>query len=355
MTKLIVHIGCAKGGSSAIQRALHLNHSELASRGIVVPSRDLKPESEVTGTQAAYFESYVRERRATSIPNLSDLLAAAAERQRASTIVLSAENLSNPLGFEKLFEELADRFDLKIVIYVRRQDELLEASWQQWNIKLGGSLLAWMIRNVGTRGEWYSIVEPWANALGDEHIVARVYDRDRLVLGDVFLDFCDVLGQDPTGLEPPGATNPGLSPLLSRMIEGNTHLFDGPHDQGFYESVRQLAPDLVEKTSETPRLFSPDESKAIMAAYAKSNERFRKRYLPHVKRPLFPMTRSSEKTPRLSQDAFERQLLQTQIFNLHKEVEEIRQSRRRVGFSLGRYSFHVELPRRPGRGTKTRS
>ncbi|MDE0349056.1 MAG: hypothetical protein OXM56_05055 [Gammaproteobacteria bacterium] len=269
-------------------------------------------------------------------------------------MVLSAENLSNPLGFERLFEDLVGRFNISIVLYVRRQDEFLEASWQQWDVKLGGSLLSWMIRNVGRRGDWSATVEPWARAFGDEHIIARVHDRSRLVLGDSFLDFCDVLGQDPAEFAAAGTTNPGLTPMLSRMVEGNVGLFDGPHDQGFYDSVRELAPDLVAKTPAAPGLFSPDESRAIMAAYARSNEQFRKRFLPHIKRPLFPMDRPNQQTAQPRQDVFERQLLQRQLLELQKRVEGLRESPR-FRFSVGRLSFHVEFPRRRSRNPKARS
>ena len=354
MRELIVHIGCPKGGSSAIQHALRSNRAKLASKGIVVPSRDLRPKSEVTGSHAVFFESCIRQRRATRIPGLGDLLESAAGADAAATVVLSAENLSNPLGFERLFEDLVGRFNISIVLYVRRQDEFLEASWQQWDVKLGGSLLSWMIRNVGRRGDWSATVEPWARAFGDEHIIARVHDRSRLVLGDSFLDFCDVLGQDPAEFAAAGTTNPGLTPMLSRMVEGNVGLFDGPHDQGFYDSVRELAPDLVAKTPAAPGLFSPDESRAIMAAYARSNEQFRKRFLPHIKRPLFPMDRPNQQTAQPRQDVFERQLLQRQLLELQKRVEGLRESPR-FRFSVGRLSFHVEFPRRRSRNPKARS
>ena len=323
---LLIHIGCPKGGSSAIQRALRLNWRELASRGVAVPTSDLRPESEVTGTQASFFETSVRDRQANPIPGLGDLLEAAADAHAASMIVLSAENLSNPMGFEKLFAELAERFDIRILMYVRRQDDFLEASWQQWDIKLGGSLLAWMIKSIGVRGNWGATLEPWATAFGDDRITVRVYDRERLIGGDVFLDFCDALGQDPEGLTAPGEANPSLSPMLSRMIEGAEYLFDGPHDHAFYESLRKLAPDLVDLVAGDPRLLTDEEAHAVMSVYAQANERFRRRYVPHVKRPLFRAQRPPSDRPRMSQDVFERQLLLLQIFNLHKEIEELRAS-----------------------------
>ena len=61
-----------------------------------------------------------------------------------------------------------------------------------------------------------------------------------------------------------------------------------------------------------------------MSVYAMPNERFRRRYLPHVKRPLFRPQRPASEPPRMSQDTFERQLLLLQILELHKELDALR-------------------------------
>lgn len=335
MRKLLVHIGCAKGGSSAIQKGLRINCEALASRGITVPGHDLGPESHVSGSHGDFFEAFLQDRRAMDIPELGDLLDAQADQSGASTVVLSAENLSNPTGFERVFEKLADRFDISVLFYARRQDEYLASAWQQWYIKRGDSLLLWMVHCIRFMvGDWYATLQPWADALGDERIVARVYDRDRLVEQDVFLDFLEVLGEGAEGLERPGETYPSLSPMLSRVVEGRGYLFDGPNDQAFYRSVSELAPDLVRKREDEPGVFSPDEANAIMVAFRQSNERFRKRYLPHIKRPLFPMRPGGKTTGEVDKDAFERELLQAQIFNLHKQLDEVRESLKQLAESL---------------------
>lgn len=335
LRKLLVHIGCAKGGSSAIQKGLRINHEALASKGISVPAHDLRPGSHVSGSHGDFFEAFLQDRRAMEIPDLGDLLDAQADACGASTVVLSAENLSNPTGFERVFEKLADRFDISVLFYARRQDEYLASAWQQWYIKRGDSLLLWMIHCIRFMvGDWHATLQPWADALGDERMVARVYDRDRLVEQDVFMDFLEVLGEDAAGLEGPGETYPSLSPMLSRVVEGRGYLFDGPNDQAFYRSVRELAPDLVRKRGDEPGIFSPDEANAIMVAFRQSNERFRKRYLPHIKRPLFPMRPGGKATTGVDKDAFERELLQVQVFNLHKQLDEVRASLKQLGESL---------------------
>lgn len=324
MKRLVVHIGCAKGGSSAIQRGLRDNADSLAEQGIVVPSRDLLPESAVTGRHTEFFESFVEGRVATEIPRFDELLSVAAGE--ASTIVLSAENLSNPTEFEQEFAKLKGSFRVFVVLYVRRQDQFLASAWQQWNVKEGESLLAWVAKGVGVYGNWLRVIEPWADTFGDDHIVARVHDRDRLVGGDVFLDFVDVLGADATLLEVPGETNPSLNSTLSRLVEGRSFLFDGPHDGTFYASVRELAPDHVLKEAAHQPLFSAHEATEIVSRYQPSNMEFQRRYLPHIKGPLFAPVRSDDAAVAgpTNLDALERGFLQQQIFSLHKQVMELR-------------------------------
>ena len=323
MRKLIVHIGCAKGGSSAIQAGLRTNHAALATQGVVVASADLRCGSEITGSQAGFFDSLVCDRQAHDVPNLGDLLDALADEHDASTIVLSAENLCNPMGFEKIFAKVGDRFDTRIVMYVRRQDEFLESAWQQWEVKRGGSLLAWLVKCIGIHGNWLEILAPWADTFGDERMVARIFDRKRLAGGDVFQDFCAVLEVDAAALHPPGEVNMGLTPLLNRLVEGRGYLFDGPHDGAFYDSLRDLAKDLVERDELAGRLFSSAEAEAVMLRYEQANERFRQRYLPNEKPPLFAYQREApaRSTAPVDMASFERELLQLQIFNLHKKVQ----------------------------------
>lgn len=300
-----------------------MNREALAAQGVSVPSNDLLCGSCVTGSQAAFFDTLVRDRQARELPNFGDLLDAQADEHEASTLVLSAENLCNPMGFEKVFATVRDRFDVRIVMYVRRQDDFLESAWQQWEVKRGGSLLAWMIHCIGIHGNWLEILTPWADTFGDDHTVARVYDRRRLAGGDVFTDFCAVLGVDASPLQPAGEVNVGLNPLLSRLVEGRDYLFDGPHDGEFYDALRHLAKRLVEKNGAVAPLFNPKEAEAIMVRYNASNERFRQRFLPQEKGPLFPVRRETPARSEAGLDmaSFERELLQLQIFNLHKQVK----------------------------------
>lgn len=41
------------------------------------------------------------------------------------SVILSAENLCNPVGFEAFFDGCQELFDTKIVFYIRREDDFL--------------------------------------------------------------------------------------------------------------------------------------------------------------------------------------------------------------------------------------
>ena len=324
MKRLVIHIGCAKGGSTAIQTGLRLNHEALLRQGVWVPSEDLAPESEVTGAHGDYFESFVRDRKAMEMPDLREKLETQIAANDAKTVVLSAENLSNPMGFEERLAPLAEHFDISVVMYVRRQDQFLEAAWQQWEVKRGASLLSWMIKCSGIHGNWLQIVSPWAAVFGDERIVARVYDRQHLVGRDAFLDFCSVLDVEARDLWLPGELNASFTSLFSRVVEGRPYYFDGTHDDAFYASVKELAGDLVLKKPTAPPLFDDEETAEIMARYRKDNERFRQRFLPDWRGPLFPERRREGQAKPSSRDvaAFELELLQLQVYNLHKKLRD---------------------------------
>ena len=70
-------------------------------------------------------------------------------------IVLSAENLSNPMGWHNLFVPVSEKYELEVVLYVRRQDDFLLSACTA--LVLQASLTTsggWLTRCVGVMGNW---------------------------------------------------------------------------------------------------------------------------------------------------------------------------------------------------------
>lgn len=297
-SELILHIGGAKCGSSAIQAFLRQNAEVLMQRNVAVPGKALDFSSEVTGEQIWAFEDAAA---GADAANLTEKLTALFDKRNdrgASKIVLSAENICNHASLAPVLARARGNRSVKVVFYVRRQDDFLISGWQQWHLKVFDTVEAYLADRVGRVACWHSMIEPWAEALGDENIVVRPFVREHLKDRDVVADFCDVIGVDQTGLTPlPRAANPSFDEALARLAHRVRDVFDGPHDNRFYETmVRLLGADALKKDSASS-LLTLKTRHHILARYAEENELLKKRFLPEMgDRPLFRLP--SEKNVR---------------------------------------------------------
>lgn len=280
MQRLTVHIGGAKAGSSAIQRYLSLNLDTLNSDGILVPPQDFKPTSLVSGEHVWYFanlrKSGLRNSRAAFSDALNEVIGQSSFPVRQ--IIISAENLSDPLEWHELFVGLRERFELQIVFYVRRQDEFLLSAWKQWYAKANSDFWAWMMRNVGIIGNWQTIVEGWEKVVERANIFVRVYDRRRLVNGNITEDFRRFIATYKPLEVPPSNVNPSLNIGVAELVAGNRRVFESPHDNTFHELLSKISGEAhMEIKGQSPITFSQRQS--ILSRYEECNLWINKNYV----------------------------------------------------------------------------
>lgn len=321
--RIIVHIGGSKCGSSALQKFLNINHALLADRGFIVPTQNLLPFTRRTGEQIWYFQ------------NMTDDLVTHGARFRARVreimnghgrdraLILSAENLSNPHGFEALFQGLEQDFDVRIVIYIRRQDDLLASAWQQWFLKTNPDFWSWCFSQVGIRADWQLAIQPWAEIFGKDAMTVRVFERDLLVDHDINKDFCAILGCDIQGLDfDVGTVNPSYNLAVEQLAESANRLFDGLHDNKFYEMIGSLTGDRHFKRSEETFL-TRFQREAIVGRYAQSNAWVKDMFLPDLDRnSLFaPIKPRSFQHPSRTAEQQKEAVLIDLIFQLYRRLE----------------------------------
>ncbi len=288
--ELTVHIGGAKCGSSAIQAFLRQNAETLGSRGIALPGTGLDFASDVTGEQIWAFEKAVTAGGGTQDleRRLSELLTLADERA-AKNVILSAENICNHSALAEAFRRSVGNRAIRVVFYVRRQDDFLISSWQQWHLKVFPSLEAYLADRVGRVANWYSMITPWADLFGDANVIVRPFVRERLKGGDVVADFCEVAGIEIDGLSPlKRDANPSFDEALARLAHRVRDVFEGPHDNRFYEvMVRLLGQDALKKASASS-LLPLDVRRRILSRYDEENAALKERFLPQLgDAPLF--------------------------------------------------------------------
>ncbi len=287
--RLLLHIGANKTGSSAIQEFLRLNFEALARHDVIVAPSDLMRGGPVTGQHVPFLEhlrfdmafgrKIVTERIALLMRDLPE----------RGTLVISAENLSNLNGTHELFADTLSKHDVQIILYIRRQDELLVSAWQQWGSKTTGDFWAWVVRAAGQRGDWRLTLEPWEALAGRQHIVVRIYDRAKLFRQNVVADFLQVLGLGGKLQEfemPATPANPGYSDAVVDFVRGNPLLFHDMHDDTVYRIIETLTGDrFVRNPRES--IITHEERMALLQKYTASNAWVKNRYFANSDGPLF--------------------------------------------------------------------
>lgn len=285
--QVILHIGASKAGSSSIQSFLQRNRFSLATLGYVVPDNALSLGGSVTGEHVFATEVLCKNKDAETFRDRIDALFDQSEPD-AHSIIISAENLSN-LGNSAIIDGLAADYDLRVIIYLRRQDELLTSSWQQWASKLETDFHAWLIGALKQFGQWDRVLAEWARLAGEQAMVVRVFDRGSFLNGDLLQDFVAAIGlgeRAPQFDYEQSDSNPSVTDAVTTMVSGNRHIFADAHDNRFYTALNKLTGNaLVEKTRLS--LLTRAQRDKIIEYYRPTNESVCRKYFPGRER-LFP-------------------------------------------------------------------
>ncbi|WP_158212196.1 hypothetical protein [Sphingomonas dokdonensis] len=297
---IILHIGASKAGSSSIQSFIRRNRPLLNSLGYVVPDISLGTGENVSGEHVFALEALAKARDAAGFRARMDAVFAQSG-DAARAVLLSAENLSN-LGNSAIIEGLSAQYDLRIVMYLRRQDELLTSAWQQWASKIETDFYAWLIMALKQFGHWNKVLAEWEQRAGADAIVARVFDRNSFVDGDLLHDFIDALGLaehiDAFDYKQ-GESNPSVTDAITMMVSGNRKIFSDVHDNRFYGALNELTGNnLVD--GKKVSLLSRKQRDKVIEYYRPVNEAVCRKYFKGRPR-LFPVV-DHEKYRYLSSD-----------------------------------------------------
>ena len=301
MTRLVVHIGGGKCGSTAIQQFLRNNRDRLQSEGFIVPGERMTTTTDQPANQVWFFQGLLNypgniplgwdslgpigAARLRGLLNkcLGDYHQTKRARVCEPTILLSAENLSNPSGLHRVFTNLTKDFDVEIVLYVRRQEESYMSAWQQWFVKTESNLDDWITNNTAFFANWKETIQSWETVCARKFSV-RIYDRNELVNSDIVHDYCDVLRIDPTIFRlPDGDANVTTGVHIAHLMHDCREMFEGPHDVYFQNILaRRASKSAAKHPGES--LFSTQQLEAVREKHAKDNTWVKERYFPNLDR-----------------------------------------------------------------------
>ncbi len=338
--ELIIHIGRPKVGSTALQGFLNQNRAALAQQGVCYPKTGLYHG-------ASHHFSLVFLPGLPDYPVVQDLepdelYAALAQEVAASGLpraVISSENfwLVKPAKLKPL---LGERFDVKIVAYLRRQDEVLVSSFVQ---EIRGGMLSLdtaMDDYLADKGrlrllDYDAVLANWEAAFGTNNVSVRLYEA---VTDGIERDFLTLLGLDADRGFHFSEARRNASPALDllRMLET---LRGYPVGEVAHRQLSGILTEVSEQLGtedglEARRLISSVQRQQVMGQFADSNRRLFERH--HCDGHRFPAVEETndELTPEIPDlDRGQRALLgilayqQRQIQILINRVSHLERSR----------------------------
>ncbi len=141
MTKIILHVGAHKTGTTYIQKVFDNNHKKLAEKGILYPKRWL---GNLWGHHELVFK--IRRNETENLTKVFEEL-----KEKYNTIIISSENFEdfNKNQFLTLKNILGEDVELQVVFFIRRLPKILPSQWQE-HIKHGSfqTLPSFLLENV---------------------------------------------------------------------------------------------------------------------------------------------------------------------------------------------------------------
>lgn len=280
--KLVIHIGAGKTGSSAIQESLAQNKEQLLNSGVLVPGYKLDLESECKGEQIWFFQNGINDVEFNdAVRRRLGRLHKHMREENLHTLILSAENLINPENFQRLFIGIESDFDISIICYIRRQDDYMISAWQQWYLKAYDSFDDY-VNEMAHRVDWHSSLKPWKDAFGANSIKVRLYEKTRLINGNVVDDFlttCDLNIDNWKPIEK--RVNQSIDEKFNAISNKyRAELFSNMHDNLFYQFLFDSFGEKAFKSYKGSSELTLSQRKNLLVRFKESDDAMIRDYFP---------------------------------------------------------------------------
>lgn len=207
MKKLILHIGSHKTGTTAIQKGLLENKNRLEKEGLNLFHELPNGYNYRTGSCSAWIS--FKGKKANFKPSLNLNIFNRLSKLEGNHILSSEEffwfsdkedikNLVN--HFKTIYSEI------KIIMYIRRQDKQLLSHYQQGFKYQHSSARQFFGSNITPLPKYeayfdsylnyFEKAEAWAENIGESNIAVRLFESSQFFQGDIVSDFFNCIGAD---------------------------------------------------------------------------------------------------------------------------------------------------------------
>lgn len=288
--KLYIHIGTHKAGSTTIQHTLQKESGRLSEEGIYYFGRFFGL-SRIMREMMEYDEELVNNFKKEVEQELAQDKSTATHTYVISNEKFSGHKLlayKNAPTIAKTLYEVFEPYDfeIKIVVYLRRQDKYLESMYAQKIKSLDSYTFAEFLATIEDINayHWDTFLEVFANVFGKENMIVRSFDRKYLPKNNSLIQgFGEIIGSEYFKNYPEVTIeNRGYSrDVLEVARLANKHL---ERDQ------KKILREILIEVNLPPdgySFFSDEERKKLLANYKVSNLRVAQEYLKDTSDNLF--------------------------------------------------------------------
>ncbi len=196
MQTIYLHIGRGKTGTTTIQSCLPTWQTELLNQGIHYLNAD---GGKLGSGHQNFGKSFIKELPDYMLPPQSPeqvqaTVAAEIEQSKAPIIIISSENLemADVGSIFRFFEDLPRTYLVKIIFFVRSQDELAESEYNQMvKLKREHKPFEQFIEQDLEGYDFMTAASRWETFFGTENIICRIYDGSTQSIITQFLSCID--------------------------------------------------------------------------------------------------------------------------------------------------------------------
>ena len=306
--RLILHPGHSKCGSSSIQSFIYSNIEQLKALKIYVPDANFRFLFEAEAKKSlfkwnsplVYFREFINDREDIfSLEERLQTILKNAHQSDCESILISSENLVNlhkkSGACRKIHKVLSSYFsNVTIIYYIRRQDDFLISSWQQWRHKEGKKLKKYIFDSLNSNDlQFLQTAKFFEDIYGANNLQVIPLHKEALVEGKLITDFCH-RAQINIGnnINYDYYANPSLNPHICDILARipNIYLYhlneNDPRTVHENNEIKQLLNKYVTSQDllwNNDKMVLDEETKAtIMKHFGEENRQLHKKYFSGV-------------------------------------------------------------------------
>ncbi len=282
----ILHIGAPKTGSTALEKFLANNAQILSKNGWKYPTINIRGfgHHDLAYLVSSGYPDWATPQTKTLDELQQDLAEAVKDKEK---IILSSEIFylqPNPEGVAEILSRLGcQTHNVKIVVYVRRQDDI-HISWYNQAIKAQGytGSIKDSIKETHATWDYLHQLTQWSDVFGKENILVRPYQAEDMISDDICVDFASLVGFPVNKLDfPQEHSNTRINKDIleyQRLINGLP--LSAEEKRRFHKQLMDLTQysSELELFDDTP-LLSIMEREEILNEYENSNRKVAQTFL----------------------------------------------------------------------------